>query len=206
MKKQLILLFVAFFFLECIHAQENYSLQEVKAEASCTDYIIISSDGQKVDLIPEVSAALKCPAVASIYQNYLVYLSDLDVKLYDIEKQKTRTLFSIYEDIDGISNPAWSPDGTKMAFVIINQQLLHDYEDICRIVVLTMKNGKVDKMQKFDRPVMFSCGGICTSVPGQDFWFENEELIIYMDKFILMDKMESGGDAGNPTQKIHLNE
>ncbi len=206
MKTHFIFLFVSLIIINNLSAQESYSLQEVQAEASCTDYIIISSDGQEIELIPEVSTALKCPAVASIYKNYLVYISDLDVKLYDIEKQKTRTLFSIYEDIDGISNPAWSPDGTKMAFVIINQQLLHDYEDICRIVVLTMKNGKVDKMQKFDRPVMFSCGSICTSVPGQDFWFENNELIIYMDKFVLMDKLESGGDAGNPTEKIHLNE
>jgi hypothetical protein len=204
--KKMILLLITVLIINVSMAQEEYSLQEISTEASCVDYMIISSDGLAVDVISEVKSALQCPSIASIYGNLFIYQWDLEIKIYNIETQTTTTLFTVYDDIDGVSNPAWSTDGTKLAFVIINQEMFHDYEDICRIVVLSMKNGKVDEMQKFDRPVMFSCGSICTSIPGEDFYFSTDELLIYMDKYILTEKLETGKDSGNPTQKIYLNE
>ncbi len=204
--KRILFVLISILIVNVSMAQEEYTLQEISSEASCVDYMIVSSDGLSVDVISEVKSALECPSIASIQGGLLVYQWDLDVKVYNIETQKTISLFTVYDDIDGVSNPAWSPDGTKLAFVIINQEMLHDYEEICRIVVLTLKKGKVDEMQKIDRPVMFSCGSICTSIPGEDFYFSTDEILIYMDYFILSEKLETGEDSGNPTQKIYLNE
>jgi len=204
MKKNLFIL-ISVFMVNITIAQEEYVLQEISTEASCVDYMIVKSDGIPVDVIPEVKSALQCSSIASIHGNLLVYQWDLDIKIYNIETKEVFSTFSVHDDIDGISNPAWSPDGTKLAFVVINQEQLHDYEDICRIVVLTLKKGKVEKMQKFDRAVMFTCGSLCTSTPGEDFYFSTDDILIYMDYFILSEKLETGEDSGNPTQKIYLN-
>ncbi len=44
--------------------------------------------------------------------------------------------------------------------------------------VLTLnKNGEVLQKHKFDRNVFFECGGICSSNPGEDFWFVSNKKI-----------------------------
>jgi hypothetical protein len=61
----------------------------------------------------------------------------------------------------------------------------HNYTAMCRIIVLTLnEDGSVAGKQKFDRNVNFSCGSICSSFPGEDFYFIDNNTIAYREHTI----------------------
>ena len=100
------------------------------------------------------------------------------MRQYNIDSKKEVLLFTNYDDIDGCSGPAWSDDKSKVMFVVINQERKHSFTASCRLIVMTLnKNGEVLQKQKFDRNVFFECGGICSSNPGEDFWFVSNKKI-----------------------------
>ncbi len=170
------------FFSFIIHAQQTYHSYVIDEYASCAVYGIADNAGNAINLPQDVGKYLDCPPVISIYNSLLCYLNydSLAIQIFDIENSNTHTLFTVYPDIDGISNPAWSPCGTKLCFVIINQQQLYGYTSICRLIVVTLnENYEVMNKQKFDRPVNFICGSICSSLSGDDFKFIDNNTIQY---------------------------
>ncbi|PKP02112.1 MAG: hypothetical protein CVU11_13055 [Bacteroidetes bacterium HGW-Bacteroidetes-6] len=162
-------------------AQNKYSLRITNTEASCTNYEVVDGSGNKVVLPEEVQSSLECPALLNLKGDTLCFLDNNKVCIYLISSQKSYSLFELFPDIDGVSGPAWSPDGNRVAFVVINQQRKHNYTDFCRIVVVDLdENMLVVEKHKFDRPVNFVCGSICWSEPGTDFRFLDNNNLEYI--------------------------
>ncbi len=160
-----------------IFAQSNYELIEKESYASCLTFIVVDEEGKEVTLPEKFKTVLDCPSLINITGNILTYEMN-GVRQYNIDTKKEVLLFTNYDDIDGCSGPAWSEDKSKVMFVIINQERKHAYTASCRLIVLTFnKNGEVLQKQKFDRNIFFECGSICSSNPGEDFWFVNNKKI-----------------------------
>jgi len=167
--------------VEYIPAQSTYTLKEIPGDASCFSYDLIDTDGNPVKLPEKFKEVLDCPSLIEIHSNILTYEFE-GVRQYNIKTGVDNLLFTNYDDIDGCSGPVWSEDESKVMFVVINQQMTHNYAAMCRIIVLTLDDeGKVIEKLKFDRNVHFSCGSMCYSVPGEDFYFINNSQIAYRE-------------------------
>jgi len=163
------------FVLSCNSVSKNYQLQEVDAIASCVQYQIIDSENQAINLPKHIVQALDCPPLLDLTDGVLTYLDGSTIKLYRIKDKLDAKLFTMHEGMDGISNPAWSADRTQIMFVIINQNRTHGYKDFARIISLKLtENLSVLSKQKFDRPVNYVCGSLCSSHPYKDFKYTNE--------------------------------
>ena len=171
MRKSILLLFL----LPLFGFSQEYKIIQTDEYGSCADYEIY----QKVEFPEQITQALECPPWVDVQGDFLTIVSQNNVLMYDLVSKQTITLFTLYDDIDGISAPAWSADKSKIMFVIINQKQTHDYKSIARIIVITLKNGQVVYKEKFDRPVNFICGSICSSIPGGDFYFVDNKTIEY---------------------------
>lgn len=173
MKKKILLFIVMLSYVLSV-AQSKYKLVEKDSYASCFVYKIVDITGNEIDLPDKFCNVLDCPSMLDITGNILTY-EYKGVRQYNLDTKQDNLLFYNYDDIDGCSGPAWSPNGKKVMFVVINQEMKHDYKAMCRIVILSLNNeGKVVKKQKFDRNVHFFCGSICSSGPGSDFYFIND--------------------------------
>ena len=164
-----------------LSAQAKYKLVEKDAVASCFSFDIVDENNKQVKLPDKFKDVLDCPAMIDIHGSILTYEYN-GVRQYNIDKGNDMLLFHNYDDIDGCSGPAWSADDSKVMFVIINQEMKHDYKAMCRIIVLTLNDdGSVLEKRKFDRNVHFFCGSICASIPGKDFYFKDNNTIIYRE-------------------------
>lgn len=167
-----------------ILSQTKYKLVEKDSYASCTTYEVRDTNNKTVLLPAKFNEVLDCPAMININDNILTFELN-GVRQYNLDTGKEHLLFHNYDDIDGCSGPAWSEDNTKVMFVVINQQMKHNYTAMCRIIVLTLnEDGSVAGKQKFDRNVNFSCGSICSSFPGEDFYFIDNNTIAYREHTI----------------------
>lgn len=173
----LILLGVLIFFT-CQGQTATYTLAERSATASCFNYSILDKNKKNVSLPVHISDALRCATIVDLRESLLTFMIDETIIVYDLNKQKESKLFTIYPDMDGISNPVWSADRSQVMFVIINQEKKHGYKDIARIISLTLdKNLNVQSKEKYDRPVNFICGSICSAEPYQDFNYTTKGII-----------------------------
>jgi len=155
---------------------QEYRIIQTKEYASCADYAIY----QKVALPEIIFNALECPPWVDIQDNLLTVVFGNDVLMYNFQTKIYSTLFTMFDEMDGMSAPAWSPDKKKQMFVIINQQRKHGYEAFARIIVLSFdEKYEVISKEKFDRPVNFYCASICTSTPNEDFYFIDNNTIGY---------------------------
>lgn len=160
-----------------IFAQSDYRLIEAESYASCIRYMVIDEEDREYILPEKYNAVLDCPSLIGVTGNILTYEQN-GVRQYNIDTKKEVLLFTNYKDIDGCSGPAWSEDKSKVMFVVINQEQKHGYTASCRLIVLTLnQSGELINKQKFDRNVFFECGGICSSNPGEDFWFVSNKKI-----------------------------
>lgn len=157
-----------------------YQLVQVDDYASCFVYEIHTQEGKSVALPPPVAKVLDCPGMIDLHQQTLVYWEDREVKQYRINTKTAETLFSVNENMDGISKPAWSAKGDALAFVIIHQAMGQGFKYPTRLIVLTLqKDGAVAQKQEYDVPVGFTCGSICFSTPGEQFYFSDDKTINY---------------------------
>ncbi|MPM63927.1 hypothetical protein SDC9_110812 [bioreactor metagenome] len=170
-------------------AQNRYSLVEISAYASCADYKLTDSSGADVAVPATVSEGLQCPSLLSLSGDTLCYRAGNYIRVYHIPAAKDYNLFEVFDDIDGVSGPVWSPSRKRIAFVIINQERKHDYSDMCRILILDLDESfNVVRKYKFDRPVNFTCGSICASDPVEDFRFIDENNIEYTRNLNIEDR------------------
>lgn len=179
MQKLFILIMLCSVF-ELSFAQNNFILKSETDKTSCFNYSVVDSNEQKVQLPKHIAESLKCPSSIGLKGNYLTYVDGVTVKLYNLKTKQDYSLFSLYEDIDGFSSPAWSEDGKGILFVIVNQEMKHNYKSMCRIMYIKLKDtGEMNSKRKFDRTVNFACGSICNSQPETDFRFNKKGNIEY---------------------------
>jgi len=196
MKKLLIIISIIIF-SNLIIAQSNYKLVEKENSASCFVFSVIDKYGEDVILPEKINDALDCPSIINLSGNVLTYEFENAIWQYNVDNQKNTMLFKNYDDIDGCSNPAWSKDKSKVMFVIVNQEMKHNYKALCRIIVITLNDkGEPINKQKFDRNVNFVCGNICSSSPKNDFWFVNNKTIEY--------RLHEAYENEFPTEKIMI--
>ncbi|MBN2891757.1 MAG: hypothetical protein JXL97_07810 [Bacteroidales bacterium] len=176
MKKTFAFIILSYLLLPCF--SQEYKIIQTNEYGSCADYAIY----QKVDLPETIKQALECPPWVDIQGDFLTTVNENEVLMYNFNTKQLLSLFSLYDDIDGISAPAWSPEKDKIMFVIINQNMTHNYKAFARIIVLTFDENynKIILKEKFDRPVNFSCGSICSSMPGEDFYFVDNSTIEFV--------------------------
>lgn len=178
-------------------AQSNYKLVEKETYASCINFIIVNEYGKEINMPEKFNQILDCPSLIDLTDNVLTYEFNNSVYQYNVDSKKDVLLFENFKDIDGCSNPTWSKDKTKVMFVVVNQQMKHDYKAFCRIIVITLnEKGEPINKQKFDRNVNFVCGNICSSNPNDDFWFVNNYTIEY--------KLHKAFENKFPTEKIKI--
>lgn len=159
--------------------------------ASCFRHTVQDSKGDEVKLPKRVKKGLDCPYSIGLHGVFLSYVVDLEVRLYNLEAQEDHLLFTLYDDIDGFSSPAWTKDGRKVAYIVINQEQNHGYKSFCRIVYCELKeDGALLKKRKFDRPVNFECGSICSAEPEVDFMFDEADQLIYRNHLMYTDGEE----------------
>ncbi len=163
---------------EVIHTNsltDSFTLVEIPDDASCFTYKILNSKNKEVSLPKYVKEGLDCPALLSLEENRFLYYWTDNVYRYDLNEKKNVKLFTPFKGIDGISNPVIN--GNLALFQIINQNGVGGYNDICRLLLLDLTYINDIKKRKFDRPVNFSCGGICSGIPYEDFGIKNQETI-----------------------------
>ena len=78
-----------------IHSQQIYKLKEVDKQASCIDYIITNDLDKKITLPEHIQKLLKCPSVINLNQNILTYIHSDSIKLYNLESNEEKVLFSL---------------------------------------------------------------------------------------------------------------
>lgn len=144
--KSIIIIIVSFLLLN-EDEKQPYRLVEEDAGASCFNYSVIDKKEKTVKLPKHIRNGLECPYSIGLNGNFLTYVDDLRVKLYNLDTKEDFLLFTLYDDIDG--------------------SLL--------------------KKRKFDRPVNYECGSICTSDPGSDFMFEPSGQLIYKHHLMYTD-------------------
>ncbi len=81
--------------------------------------------------------------------NLFVARIDNVVVLYNFDTKQLDTLFFAYPDTK-ISQPFWSPDFDRVAFLIYNPRKTHGYTTEYRFIVLTLDGNKIIKKQKFN--------------------------------------------------------
>lgn len=173
-------LFFVFFFSVGLMAQQKYQLKEIRTEASCAYFALTDSNNAVVKVPPTVQNGLDCPTLLHLTGDTLVYRSANSVRVYRISTGEDVRLFDVFDDIDGVSGPVWSPSHRRMGFVMINQEQNHGYRETCRILILDMADAfSVAKKHKFDRPVNYGCYSICASSPEKDFRFVDENNFEY---------------------------
>lgn len=161
---------------------QGYELVKIEAEKTCPSYEI-RKNGKAVKLPEDIEEALECPPTIGFYgEKYLIYDNDEEaIVRYDVENDKKETIFSYPEDVDGISNPAWSPSKRYAAFIAINQEKTHGYALITKIIVIDMEAGmlNVNRKREYIFPVNFNCKKNCTAIVGEDFYFESDKVLVY---------------------------
>ena len=119
--KSIIIIIISFLLLN-EDEKQPYRLVEEDAGASCFNYSVIDKKEKTVKLPKHIRNGLECPYSIGLNGNFLTYVDDLRVKLYNLDTKEDFLLFTLYDDIDGFSAPAWSNDGIQLAFVVVNQE------------------------------------------------------------------------------------
>jgi hypothetical protein len=174
--------FLLFFTITSFSMAQDYELVKLETEKTCPSYEI-RKKGKAVKLPEDIEEALECPPTIGFYDGkYLIYDNDEEaIMRYDVENDKKETIFTYPEDVDGISNPAWSPSKKYAAFIAINQEKTHGYSLITKIIVIDMQAGmlNINRKREYIFPVNFNCKKNCTAIVGEDFYFESDKVLVY---------------------------
>lgn len=103
----------------------------------------------------------------------LITHDDGDIYLLELTTQKKRSMGKMPESLEGYSAALWAPGNEKVAFVGVNQG---EFSEGAKVYVIELDKKAI---RDFDVPVHFECGGICSSEPGKDFWWDTSDRIRY---------------------------
>jgi hypothetical protein len=171
--------FLVFSILMISHAQNIYEIREIDSYASCGIYAVYDNNNVQVEIPEILLPGFDCPMVLHLHEDNICLLLEEKMILYNITTGRIYELFEIFSQIDGISNPVWSPCGQKICFVIINQQKLYGYKDFCRLLIIHINEEFfVIGKEKYDRPVQYHCASFCF-VSNQDVRFVSSITIEY---------------------------
>lgn len=110
-----------------------------------------------------------------------VYMDEYTIFTYDVISDENQELMSVLHTTDGISYE-WSPDDSKLAIVVVNQQDETYRETYGTKLFMFSFNSKGDFLQK-DRylfKIRYGCHSAgCDSQPGEDFYFEDNDTFIF---------------------------
>ena len=151
---------------------------EASSYGSCWVYKIVDEEGQPVLLPKAFADALDCPCVISVRGSVLTINVGWTIRQLDLRSKQERTLFSVYKDNEGISGPVFSPDGRRVAFVVIDQHKRHGQKASGRIIVVDTQSDP-PALRKFDRGLHYVCGSTCFSTEGRDFGFKGSDTLFY---------------------------
>lgn len=165
---------------------------ETGSYASCWTYKVVDAQGQTVSLPKAFVDALDCPYVISVRGAVLTISVGLDIRQVDLKSKQERTLFTVYKDNEGVSGPVFSPDGRRVAFVVIDQMKRHGQKASGRIIVVDAQTSP-PSLRKFDRSLHFECGSSCFSVAKRDFGFKDSNTLFYR-------KHEMGPEPGQEVE------
>jgi len=157
-------------------ADPPMKLVPTKGEASCLAKMLVGPDGEPVEVPADVRVALACPTLAAVdpFGERLLYRSGNEVRVWGWGR--TETLMSLFADGGGTSPALWSPDGSSVAFVSVNQAR---YDTSTKLFVLELEQLRLKAKHKPARKIVFVCGSTCGSSPGSDFWWEGNRRVGY---------------------------
>ena len=149
-------------------------LVPVQAEASCSSMKLVDDKGEAVDVPADVLEALDCPTLAAVdpFGERLIYRSGAEVRIWS--RGRSSTLMTLFADGGGTSRALWSPDGTSVAFVSVNQIR---YDTSTRLFVLELDGIELTHKHRPARKINFVCGSICGSAAGTDFWWDGSRRV-----------------------------
>lgn len=133
---------------------------EVPGEASCFDYRI-TRGGAAMTPPKAAAAGFECPIVAptlTAKKDAVVLLAGEELS-YWVPGSEPKRLVLFDPGVEGVSVPAWSADGTRLAVVVKGTS----YPQSTRLFVLTVSAaGEVTDKIKQDVAVFAPCGSVCT--------------------------------------------
>jgi hypothetical protein len=181
----------------------TYALKPDGGEASCFAYTVLRDGQPLTDLPAELKDALGCAWAMSLNGNRLIFMGSADkdlnrsVRMINLDTRKVISLFSVYPFVSGsggISVPVWSDDGRHVLFHIVNQDRdvnqdrSHGYTAFGRLIVVRVDGDTATVLRKFDRPVMFVCGSICSGDARTDYGFKDNRTIMYRRHEMIEDR------------------
>lgn len=174
--------------------QSKFSISRTKIDKpSCKiKYTVFDQNNKEVKLPEEVSAILECPQLFSLSPNgqLLFYRTDQELKMLDLSNMKSSKIINL-DKKDGVSDPLWSKGNSKIVFALINETRFK-YKG--QFVIFNLDNGVINSINKYDAPVDYLCGSSCLAMPGEEFWFEDNEIAIgYKVNSQLSNKPEDAG-------------
>ena len=158
--------------------QAPISLQVVESNSgggSCINYELQDGNKQKITLPKEVEDGLNCPWTVKLSptKEYLLYIDNYRLKLYDLKNKKITDLTALDDNIQGVTCD-WSPKESKIACIEINQ---NDFPSLTKIIVVSLKDGQFLAKKEYNETADFTCASDCFA---KEFWFEKENTLKYM--------------------------
>lgn len=161
----------------------------------CDAYQIRDARHNTVSLPPDIQQQLNCAGQMGLSPDWqkLLYADSKGISVFDFNTQDQQELILLQANLDGLSDLAWARDGQKAAFVEIQQDAI---ESRTRLHILSFEGQQIST-QYFDVSIHFFCGGTCLSIPYEDFWWDEEGNIRYLDD-LKMKQLEDPSDTVEP--------
>lgn len=159
-------------------AHAAYTLKAAAGNVGDCEEHKVYRDGKPMTLPDDLASSMQCPVTISLNRGRLVLLKGNDILLYRLKDGKRVRLFGVWPDINGLSAPLWSPDGRGVALVSVINNGPHAYKTDTRIIALRLNSrDKVVKKEKFDVPIHYGCGAICTTAKNDVRYASNRKIV-----------------------------
>lgn len=161
----------------------------------CDTYQVWDARHSPVSLPANIQEQLNCAGQMGLSPDWqkLLYADSKGIIAFDFNTQDQQELIPLQSNLDGLSDLAWASDGKKAAFVEIQQDAIASRT---RLHILSFQNQEITT-QYFDVSVHFFCGSTCLSIPYEDFWWDDEGNIRYLDD-LKVKQLEDPSDTVEP--------
>lgn len=155
----------------------GYHLVEVDSYASTFVLELRNGDGTAVEVPQPLERALIGPSGVLSFSpdsTMLVFGNPDTIWIYEPSSGALRTIFTSDTLYEGSSNAIWTSDASRLAFVLVDQELLPLRT---RLVVVDLVQPPV--VSAFDLKIRFYVASRAGSDAGHDFWFAAPDTIGY---------------------------